>query len=206
MKKQELNYFDEFIKNVEIAYEMSIILKEYVAKFDNEKSTEMELKVHKLEIDADHNLHNILSYLVKDFLPPIEREDIVNLANKIDDLVDNIDEIIIDLDILDVKYLRNDFKDFSDLLCQICYKVKEMMNRFKNLKKYEEIIEMKVETNKLEEVGDRLFEKAIKKLYQNEENAINITRWTTIYNCIENCYDSCEIIANCVEEIIMKNS
>ena len=90
MKKQELNYYDEFIKNIEIAYQISNILKEYIDKFKTEDSEEIEQKVHKLENDADYNLHNLKNYLVKDFLPPIEREDIILLVNKIDDVIDNL--------------------------------------------------------------------------------------------------------------------
>ena len=59
MKKQELNYYDEFIKNIEIAYQISNILKEYIDKFKTEDSEEIEQKVHKLENDADYNLHNL---------------------------------------------------------------------------------------------------------------------------------------------------
>ena len=106
MKKQELNYYDEFIKNIEIAYQISNILKEYIDKFKTEDSEEIEQKVHKLENDADYNLHNLKNYLVKDFLPPIEREDIILLVNKIDDVIDNLDEIVIDFNILNVTDLR----------------------------------------------------------------------------------------------------
>ena len=206
MKKQELNYYDEFIKNVEIALQMSTILKEYSNEFDYDKSETNEIRVHKLENDADQNLHMILNYLIKDFLPPIEREDIVMLANKIDDVIDNIDEIVINLDILDVKKLREDFKDFTNLIYEICLKQKELMTKFKNINKYEEIEEMVVYINKLEEMGDRLYENAIRDLYRNENNAIEISKWHRIYDCLENCFDSCESVAVCVEEIMMKNS
>lgn len=206
MKRQELNYYDEFIKNVEIALEMSMILRDYANDFDYNKSEEIEAKVHKFENDADQNLHTILNYLIKDFLPPIEREDIVMLVNKIDDVVDNIDEIVINLDILDVTNLREDFKEFADLIYKICLNQKEMLLKFKNLKKYEEIQEMVVNTNKLEELGDKLYGQAIRNLYHTEKNPIEISKWHTLYECLENCFDSCESVANCIEAIIMKNS
>lgn len=206
MKKKEINYFDEFIKNADLAVEMGTILKNYAENFDPDRSDEMEYKVHKLENEADKNLHSMLNYLIKDFLPPIDREDIVALANKIDDIADSIDEVVINLDILDVKYLRDDFLKFAIHIEQSYFKVKEMMDRFKNFKKYDEIDKMISEINKLEELGDRLYEKSIRNLYERETNPIEIIKWNRIYNCLEGCFDSCKSVATCVQEIIMKNT
>ena len=205
MKKQELNYYDEFIKNIEIAYQISNILKEYIDKFKSEDSEEIEQKVHKLENDADYNLHNLKNYLVKDFLPPIDREDIIILVNKIDDVIDSLDEIVIDFNILNVTDLREDINDFIDLICEISLKLKEMMNNFKNMKKYDETKKIIIDINNLEEQGDKLFENAIKNLYNTQKDAIEILKWHTIYERIEDCIDSCESVADCVEEVLMKN-
>ena len=206
MKNEGLNYYDEFIKNAEIALEMARILKEYTASFDYQKSIEIEEKVHKLENDADKNLHRTLNFLIKDFLPPFEREDIVMLANKMDDTIDEIDEIVIDLDILNVTTLRQDFPDFIELIYQTSLKLKDMMSSFKTAKKYEDVKSLIVDINAMEESGDRLYASAIRKLYQTEQNAIEISKWHTIYNNLESCVDMCEDIANCVDEILLKNS
>ncbi len=205
MKNKEFNYYDEFIKNVEICCNISNILNQHTENFQNEDAKETEKMVHKLENDADLNLHNIKNYLLKDFLPPIEREDIVLLINKIDDVVDNLDEIIIDLNIFNVKVLREEFKEYTQLINKACLKLKEMMLNFKYLKKYEETKSIVIEINHLEEQGDSLFEKSIKNLYDNETNAIEILKWHNIYECIEKCMDSCECVADCVEEILMKS-
>ena len=205
MKNKEFNYYDEFIKNVEICCNISNILNQHTENFQNEDAKETEKMVHKLENDADLILHNIKNYLLKDFFPPIEREDIVLLINKIDDVVDNLDEIIIDLNIFNVKVLREEFKEYTQLINKACLKLKEMMLNFKILKKYEETKSIVIEINHLEEQGDSLFEKSIKNLYANETNPIEILKWHNIYECIENCIDSCECVADCVEEILMKN-
>lgn len=206
MKKQELNYYDEFIKNVDFALQISNILKDYSNHFDYSHSEEIEQQVHKLENSADQSLHNILNYLIKDFLPPIEREDIIMLANNIDDLVDNIDEIAINLNILNVITLRNDFAEFTNLIYKTIFTLKDLMLKFKNFKKYDELKSIVVDINHLEDTGDKLYQDAIKNLYQFEQNPIEVSKWHTIYNSLENCFDSCEIVATCIDEIIMKNS
>lgn len=206
IKEPKFDYYDEFIKNADIALEMTNILKDYVENFDINNSQEIEEKVHKLENDADRNLHKILSFLVKDFLPPIDREDIVLLANKLDDTIDYIDEIVINLDILDINTLRDNFKEFVEIINKMSIMLKGMFEGFKNTKKYEEIHKLVVCINNIEEEGDKIYEKAIREIFQNESNSVEILKWNTIYNSLENCFDSYESVANTLDEIVLKNT
>lgn len=206
MRKNELNYFDNFIKNSNYSLECVKILKEFINDYNIDKSEIFETKVHDLENEADRNQHIVLNYLIKDFLPPIDREDIVMLCHKIDDVVDNIDEVVTNLNILNVKVLRDDISEFVDLLLECTKTMVKMLEKFKNIKKYDEIKELVISINKLEEHGDSLYQNSIKRLYEKSEKTIDIIVWTTIYNCFEHCFDSCENVADCVEEILMKNS
>ena len=206
LKEPKFDYYDEFIKSADIAVEISTILKDYIANFDVNNSQEVEEKVHKLENDADKNLHKMLNFLVKDFLPPIDREDIVLLANKLDDTIDYLDEIVINLDILDVTVLKEDFKDFVEIINKLSIMMRGMFENFKNTKKYEEIHKMVVGINNIEEEGDKIYENAIRELYKNESNPVEILKWNTIYNSIENSIDSYESVANTVDEIALKNT
>ena len=206
MKKTEFNYYDEFIKNANFALEISMILKDYANHFDANKAKEIEKQVHQVENEADKNLHEIINYLVKDFLPPIEREDIITLSHRIDDVIDCIDEVVINLDILNVKFLRIDFTEFSNLINSCCIDLKKMILNFKNIKDYEKTKELIVSINKIEESGDELYQKAIRNLYQFEKNPIEVSAWTIIYGSLEDCFDACENVASCIEEIILKNT
>ena len=63
-----------------------------------------------------------------------------------------------------------------------------------------------ININRLEESGDKLYQQAIRNLYQYEKNPIEVSAWTIIYNSLEDCFDACESVASCVEEIILKNT
>ena len=205
-KENKLDYFDKFIKNADIAVQISTILKKYIDNFDGSISKEIEEQVHKLENEADQNLHDTLDFLAKDFLPPIEREDIVLLTNKIDDTIDYLDEIAINFNILNIDFLRIDFKEFIITINNLSNLLKEMLEKFKDKKNYGEVHKYTIDINKIEETGDKIFENAISNLYKNETNAIEIIKWNTIYNTLENCIDSYESVADTVNEIILKNS
>lgn len=205
-KKEEYNYFDEFVNNLNYIVDSAQILKETVQNFSEDKLEDNIVKVHKLENEADQALHKMRNYLIKDFLPPIDREDIVLIGHGIDDIEDCIDEILINFNILNIKNVREDVLEFTELLIECCNSVKDALVNFKNFKKPEIVKEKVIAVNILEEKGDKLYEKAMKKLYNEETNSIEIIKWTTIYNCLENTTDACEKISDLIADVIMKNS
>ena len=206
MKKEELNYFDEFINMSQYAIEISNTFKALIESYNYEDTKEQEKKVHAKEHEADKNQHKILNYLIKDFVPPIEREDIINITRRLDDVVDNIDEVMIDLDILAVKTLRPNMPKYVSLMEAATNKMKELLVAFKDMKNYEEVKKIVVALNGVEEQGDKLFQESIRELYLEEKDAVEVIRWTAIYNKLEDCFDSIEYIAECVDEAFMKNA
>ena len=205
-KKDEYNYFDEFANNSKYIVSSAEILKETISNYTPEKLQENIIKVHKLENDADKIIHDMRNYLIKDFLPPIDREYIVILGHRLDDIEDYIDEILINFNILNIESVREDAFEFVNLLIEASEAVKKALENFKNFKKIEPIKENVIAINILEDKGDRLYEKVMKKLYSEEKNAIEIIKWTTIYDCFENAIDACENIADEMADVIMKNS
>lgn len=204
-KKEEVNYFEEFTKLAKLVQEAVQGLKSYILDFDKSKSEEEMLKIHEIENNADEKLHSLKNYLLKDFLPPIDREDIISISHRLDDVVDDIDEVAIGINILDLSEIREDIRELLELLEKITNTVYELTNEFKNIKKFDLIKSKIVEVNDLEGDADKLYESAIRKLYKEETDAIKIIKWTKIYETIENCFDSCENVADGIEEVVMKN-
>ena len=159
IKQEKLNYYENFLNNAKISVEISNILKNLAEKYNANSIDEVVKEVHKLENDADKNLHNMLNYLIKDFLPPIEREDIILLGNRIDDMIDYLDEIIIKLEILNIETLREEFKDFVEIINRQSNSLIKMLEFFKNPKQYKEVHQLVIDINCNEDEGDRLFEK-----------------------------------------------
>ena len=205
-KKEEYCYFTEFINNSNYIVESAEILKETLENYDVKKLEENINRVHKLENEADRALHKMRNYLIKDFLPPIDREDIVLIGHRLDDIEDCIDEILINFNILNITSVRADAIEFTDLLIKCCTSVREALQDFKNFKKADAVKEKVIAVNALEEKADRLYEKVMKKLYAEEKDSVEIIKWTTIYGCLENTTDACERIGDCIEDVIMKNS
>lgn len=206
MKKESYNYFDEFIKISRYIIKSAEILQETLLKFNQQIVENNVSKLHNLEQEADKTLHVLRNYLVKDFLPPIDREDIIAIGHKLDDIEDNIDEVLSNFSIYNIKTIKIEIFDFTELLIRCCRSVEECLIELKKSRKLESLKENIIQINQLEETGDKIFEDAMKKLYSSEKDCIEIIKWSNIFNCLENAIDSCEHVADCIEDVIMKNS
>ena len=77
------------------------------------------------------------------------------------------------------------------------------LNNFKDV----ELINKKIiQINRLEEHGDRIYEKIMSSLYRECKDPIDIIKWTKIYNCLEETIDICEEVSDCIADTVMKNS
>lgn len=205
-KKENYDYFNEFIALTDYIVKSANALKGIIEKFDIKEIDNNISNVHHLENEADKIIHKMRTYLIKDFLPPIDREDIALIGNKLDDIEDGIDEALINIKILNIIEIKHEIIELIDILVTCCEAVREIFLDFKNFKKVDLIKNKVIEVNKLEEQGDRIYEKLMISLYKNEKDPINLVKWTNIYNCIEDTIDSCEEIGDCVEDVVMKNS
>ena len=205
-KKEKYNYFEEFIKMTECIEQSAILLKELMNNFNPEKLETSIEEIHKLEHSSDRVVHKMRENLIKDFLPPIEREDLAIIVSKLDTIEDGIDEVAIDFKILNIKHIKEDILEFTDILVQSTIAVKGIFEKLSDLKHPELIKEKVIVVNKLEEQGDRVYERIISNLYKEEKDPIELIKWINIYKCFEETIDSCEEISDCIQDVIMKNS
>lgn len=205
-KQEKYNYFNEFISMADYIVESANILKEVMENFNTEKLNTNTQEVHILENEADKIVHKMRNYLIKDFLPPIDREDISEIVNKLDDIEDGIDEAIINLKILDINEIKQEAIELINILLECCIAVKDIFINLNNFKDTELIKKKTAQVNSWEEQGDKIYEKLMTSLYKHEKDPINLIKWTNMYNCIEATIDTCEEVGDCIEDVIMKNS
>lgn len=205
-KKDNNYYFDTFEKCISYANEAAVLLQNCFEHFEpNNLKINIE-EMHKIEHTADGVKHELMERLMKEFLPPIEREDIVELAHAIDDVVDTVEDVLLGMYMYNITTFRPEVKAFANVIARCCAALVEMGKELSNFKKSAVVKEKIVEINALEEEGDRLYMDAIRRLYTEDNNPVAILAWTTMFDRLEKCCDSCEDVADTVEQIIMKNS
>lgn len=207
MAKQNNNYyFDAFAKGISYANDAAALLQHIFEQFDASGIKAQLDEMHTIEHTADGVKHEMMERLVKEFLPPIEREDIVELAHTIDEVSDLIEDVVLRIYMYNITSLRPDVNDFAKLIVRCCADLKEIAAELPNYQKSASLMEKLKEVNSLEEEGDRLYVEATRRLYSEGKDPTTIFAWTNIYDRLEKCCDGCEKVADMVELIILKNS
>ena len=204
--KENNYYYDTFSKCISYACEAAELLQDCVDNYDVENLKVQADKMHRIEHTADGVKHEMMEKLMKEFLPPIEREDIVALSHAIDDVVDSVEDVLHGMYMYNILSFRPEVKEFTSIITRSCKAMQEMGNELHNFRKSSLLKEKIIEINALEEEADRLYSESIHHLYTTEKDSVYILSWTTMYECLEKCCDSCEEVADMVEEIVMKNS
>lgn len=205
-RKKENYYFESFCEVVEFACDAATMLKEVVNDYDYSNIKELKTKMHHIEHSADIRKHVMLERLAKEFITPIETEDVIQIAQAIDDVTDSIEDVLLRLYMYNVKEIRADAKEFSEIICKCVLSLKEVINEFKNFKKPDKLNQLIVEVNHLEELGDELYINSIKTLFAENTDPTQLFIWEDLYHRFERCCDSCEDVADAVEKVVMKNA
>lgn len=205
-KKTDKFYFNNFVESAEVSCEAAAMLKCILEDFNVADLPENKVKLHEIEHKGDDKRHEMTRALVKAFITPIERDDILKLSQYIDDVTDSIEDIIIRIYINNVTHIRQDSIPFAGLVIQCCKTMKEMLEEFPNFKKSKKLEELIIEINRLEETGDDMYVACMRNLHTTSTDPLEIIAWREIYEFFEICCDSCENVADIVESIIIGNS
>jgi predicted phosphate transport protein (TIGR00153 family) len=205
-KKNEYNYFESFAKLSNYSYDLAVTLHETLSNFDPSHITEKVVEAHSIEHSADIAKHDIMNRLVKEFLPPIEREDITSLTQEIDDVTDSVEDVLIYIDMFNIQTIRPEILKFTELIATCCKAMDDALTEFKSFRNSKTLRNKIIEINRLEEEGDALYVEFMRNLYLTSKDPIELMCWTEILHRLERCCDNCEDVANIIESIVMKNS
>jgi len=205
-KTSRNDYFTGFSDCADCACRAATLLDAVVRDFNPQAISAQMDEIHDIEHESDKVKHKMLENLAKEFLPPIERSDISTLLNELDNVVDGIDEVMRLLCMFRIKQLRPDTEKFSKSLILCCAALKEVVQEFVNFKKSKTIKEKIIRVNSLESEADTLHFNALDTLFSSSNDTLNIITWKNIYDCFEDCFDTCEHAADLIEEIILTNS
>lgn len=180
---------------------------EYFSKFNIESPSDLKVfseKVKDFESNGDTILHKINVELNRAFITSIDPEDILTLAEKMDDVVDCIEEAaayfymyrLTDIDDYMSEFRTHIRTCTGELYFAIDFLVKKQL---KSIREHT----IHVKTN--EEECDTLERKAIRNLFKKYTDPIKIIQYKDLYEVLENTVDACQIVAKVLDIVIMKN-
>ncbi len=205
-KKQDSYYFENFIACADYSCQAANLLKDAMSRFDEVSLAQKLDEIHQLEHKADIKKHELLDILVKAFITPIEREDIIQVSENLDDMIDQIEDVLIKIYYNCISNIRPDALELADVLIRCCQEVHNLMKEFADFKRSKRIHDHIVRINTLEEEADKRFIACMYQLHNSCKDPLEVIAWREIYMYLEKCVDTCEHVADIVESTIMKNS
>ncbi|MGB2712219.1 MAG: DUF47 family protein [Conexibacter sp.] len=155
------------------------------------------------EQEGDRITHDIVQRLNQTFVTPIDREDILELASTLDDIVDYIEEVADYLGLYKVEAPMEQSQRLAHILLQAARQICEAMPRMRDFK---DISHYTVEIHRLENEGDRVTREAIASLFDNGIDPMVVIRWKDLFERLEEAIDATERVANTLQGIVIKNS
>lgn len=204
--KKDNKYFDSFVEMVDYSCEAAIYLKDIIYNFDPNKIKKQTKEMHDIEHSGDIARHNMTKSLAKEFITPIEREDIMEMADAIDTVTDKIEDVALRLYMFNIKEIRDDAKKMAEVIVKCTEALKDALVEFSNFRKSKIIQEKLIEINTFEEEADQLYIMSVRHLFEDVSDGLLAASWNQTFHYMEDVCDACEDAADVIESVIMKNS
>ena len=207
MAKKRFDYFDAFIKQIDIAEEEAEVLIEAIEGFTTSEALVSILeKAHEIEHRGDEMNHEILTNVAVDFITPIDREDIIELAQDLDDIIDLIEGTIQRFYMFDVKAMEPRAIEFAVIIKKSLKALHKSITSFREFKKIKKIRAMVEDVNQLEEQADVMYLETIRHLFTDGDvEDVRVRIWSRLFEHLEKTVDACEVVADTMSTITLKN-
>ncbi|MDO8678641.1 MAG: DUF47 family protein [Acidobacteriota bacterium] len=163
---------------------------------------DIALQINQVEGECDSLTHSIIQRLNRTFVTPIDREDIHTLAKSLDDVMDAIDAAAAVTRRYRMASLRYGARELASLTWQSTMQVKVAVEA---LEKRKEVAQVAMEVNRLENAADDIHDEALRRLFDEEKDAITIIKWKEVLDLLEEATDRCEDCANVLEGVVVKH-
>ena len=160
-------------------------------------------EVRDCEHEGDRITHAILRRLNEGVAAPLEREDVLELASTLDDVIDLTEETADYLVLYKVEAPMEQALRQADILVRACDAVARALA---GLRRGDELSALVMELHRLENEGDREGREAIASLFEGGIDPMVIIRWKDVFERLEEAIDATEKVANVLEGIVIKRA
>lgn len=220
-RKEKFDYFEAFVKISEYAVQYADELVDYLSSHYDEdkklgsiKSKEVLEKfnsLHEIEEASDKVTAEVAENLMIEFIAPIEREDILELAEELDTVVDELDDVLQRIYMHNLTVITPGIMKMVRVVQKTTVAVHSACEKFTHFKKSKSIKEYISEVHKCEDEGDRIFIESVHRAYKHAEEGkyehplIAIGMYGVL-SALEQCCDACERAADIMVAVRLKNS
>ncbi|AYW45078.1 DUF47 domain-containing protein [Tetragenococcus koreensis] len=205
-RKKQYNYFKKMTQLAENVHVAAEILEEIVDNYSTDNFAEKAEKIHEVEKKSDHIVEELTNELYDAFITPIEREDILVVSERLDDILDGINAMTYLFENLVITEMRAETDKFAALVTKAAKGVHEAMKEFPKFKNSKTLKELISDVNEVESQGDRLYSRLKKRLFSEEQDVLEIVKWKEIYDEFELIINYNEDAVDLIDGMTIKNT
>jgi predicted phosphate transport protein (TIGR00153 family) len=181
--------------------------EDLIAIMNTEPGSQRTALLQRLEIAEHANddlTHTIFTDLARNFITPIDREDIHYLASSLDDVADYILASAKNLELFGIGKPDETCRELARLVNEGARIVQMAVQGLRNMHKTNAHSEFVVQINSMENQADEVHDRAIQRLFAEEKDPIQLIRMRDMYSTLEMATDKCEDVGNVIESIMLK--
>jgi len=201
---REARFFDLFNAHAALIIEGSHALVQLVA--DPATFAAHAERIDTAERGADKITHETITLLHRTFMTPIDRDQIHQLINNMDDVLDLIQDTAESMVLYDIRHTTPEAQQLAQICQMTCDRVKAAVGLLSDLRNPEAIMKTCEEIDRLESDADRVMRSAISRLFREESDVKQLIKLRSIYELLETITDRCEDVANIIEGIVLENA
>jgi hypothetical protein len=160
-------------------------------------------RVLECERRGDQLTTDILHRLDTTFVTPFDREDIHQLAEKLDDVVDDIYQVAALMRVVNVTECLPELVEQARVLARMASEAVLLIDRLETMKDTKGLLES---IDKLESEGDAIYRQVIGRLFSGEFEALDVIKWKDITAAMEDALNTLEDVGDVVESIVFKHA
>lgn len=160
-------------------------------------------QVVEIEKSGDALMKTILNRLDTAIVTPFDREDIHALADKLDDVIDDIRDAAELIKLHNVSAPLADVSELADLLAEAAVVNVSLIAKLPKLRGVQDDLDA---IDALESRGDAVHRRALSGLYSGAHEAFTVLKWQDILAAVEHSLNSLERASDIVAAIAVKHA
>ncbi len=192
-------FFELFVADGENLLAAARALEVMLADYDHiEERVDV---IRALEHEGDEIDAQLADKIERAFITPFDREDIHELAARLDDVVDGIQEIAETFLLYGIVRPTADAQGLARILAAQAEHLLDVLRKLESMQGVEAPLKA---IHELENQADGMSRAAIAGLFQGTPDALEVIKWRDVYNYLEEAIDAAEDTGEIIERMVHK--
>jgi uncharacterized protein len=198
---REERFYDMFVEDAANVLTAARTLESFFSTYQDRERIGAQLR--ELEHRGDQISHEIGRKLEATFVTPFDREDIHALINRLDDVLDLIEEVADTCILYHITEPTEMARRQAEIITKQCIQLREALAHLRGFRGLEPFW---IEVHRLENDGDQITRQAVADLFRDSTDPMDVIKWKDVYDLLENTIDACEDAADVIERIVVKHA